>query len=65
MKCKTRLRLTLLLSCLLSPLAIGCNSNDAKATAKNEAGARAAMSQGAAPTSDKGQTFQAPPAPPP
>ena len=60
----TSLRTCLAFSCVLLPCVIGCGGNKEE-TAKNDAGAKAAMERGAAPTTDKGQTFQAPPAPPP
>jgi hypothetical protein len=59
-----RLALALLLALLLPTFTLGCGGKPEDA-AKAEAGKKAAMEQGAAPTGEKGQSFQAPPAPPP
>jgi hypothetical protein len=64
MKRTTTLRAALAILGVLPFLALGCSGNQTD-TAKNEAGAKTAMEQGAAPQSDKGQGLQAPPAPPP
>lgn len=58
------LALALSLVSALPLLASGCGGSK-EDTANQEAKAQAAMEKGASPQSDKGQSFQAPPAPPP
>lgn len=57
--------LALALVLLVPVFTIGCGGSNPQENANEAAKAQAAMDKGAAPVSDKGQSFQAPPAPPP